>query len=377
MHLYTCKNRNCIWSAPTGLGVPALTSAFPFLGCQIREDFADGNLLRWRHMATKPTPTRRWRFMSQLCFNDKHNGLHCLTEARQALHCRELSSVCSARHWPKVFLGKSKKTHICLVISTSEANNSCFWALCNPHSKTYSENLRLPLFRAFAGYIKPFSMTITENLSHSVDVRPGKAAALTRGRNPIILSWWLGHAAEKSQDKNASKPFPWEGTPLMLVWKNKWMYTHSQCWLEFLCRSTLKCNNFFIPLKLHIPAGMSQSYKRLNITHHHCLMYGLPFGAPCPKNISSCLNDSCMRRLISLGEKLVSLLWKQVAMCTLAADLTRVLNIQSTSSICHKNPFVFPQLDVLFQPCLQNKRENWKLTIKIVQWNNILLIFNL
>lgn len=84
-----------------------------------------------------------------------------------------------------------------------------------------------------------------------------------------------------------------------------------------------------------------------------------------------------MRRLISLGEKLVSLLWKQVAVCTLAADLTRVLNIQGTASICHKNPFVFPQLDALFQLCLQNKRENLKLTIKIVQWNNVLLIFNL
>lgn len=137
--------------------------------------------------------------------------------------------------------------------------------------------------------------------------------------------------------------------------------------VEFLCRSTLKCFFFLIPLKLHIPAGMSQSYKCLNIIHHHCLMYGLPFGAPCPKNISSCLNDLCMKRLISLGEKLVSLLWKQVAMCTLAADLTRVLNIQGTASICHKNPFVFPQPDVLFQLCLQNKRKNFKLTIKIVQ----------
>lgn len=128
------------------------------------------------------------------------------------------------------------------------------------------------------------------------------------------------------------------------------MYTHLQCWLfEFLCRSTLKCNFFFIPLKLHIPAGMSQSHKHLNIIHHHCLMYGLPFGAPCPKNISSCLNDSCMRRLISLGEKLVSLLWKQVAMRTLAADLACVLNIQGKASICHKNPFVLPQLGVLFQ----------------------------
>lgn len=145
------------------------------------------------------------------------------------------------------------------------------------------------------------------------------------------------------------------------------MYSHLQCWLlDFLCRSTLNpfFFFFFIPLKLHIPAGMSQSYKRLNIIHHHCLMYGLPFGAPCPKNISSCSNDSCVRRLISLGEKLVSLLWKQVAMHTLAADLTCVLNIQGTASICHKNPFVLPQLGVILQPCLQSRRENLNLIFK-------------
>lgn len=176
-----------------------------------------------------------------------------------------------------------------------------------------------------------------------------------------IPLWRLWHVAEKSQDKNVSKHFPWEGTPLLpeMHLKGEANVHPFKCWLlEFLCRSTLKCM-----LKLHIPAGMSQSYKRLNIIHHHCLMYGLPFGAPCPKNISSCLNDSCMRRLISLGEKLVSLLWKQVAMCTLTADLTHVLNIQSTASICHKNPFVFPQLAVLFQLCLQNKRKilNWPL----------------
>lgn len=168
MLLYTCKNRNCICSAPIGLKVPALTSAFAFLGCQLREDFADRILLRWKDMATKqhlPTLTCRWRFMSQLCFNDKHIGLSCLTGVRQALHCREPSCVCSAKHWPKVFLGKSKKTHICFAISSSEANNLCFWTLCNPRSKTYSGNLRLPLFRAFAGYIKPFSMAITQKES--------------------------------------------------------------------------------------------------------------------------------------------------------------------------------------------------------------------
>lgn len=202
-----------------------------------------------------------------------------------------------------------------------------------------------------------------------MDVRPGKSTALTRGKNPIILSWRLGHLAEKSQDKNVSKHFPWEGTALMpeIHLKgelNVHPFTVLAAWVSLQIH--LKMQFFFIPLKLHIPAGMSQSHKRLNIIHHHCLMYGLPFGAPCPKNISSCLNDSCMRRLISLGEKLVSLLWKQVAMCTLAADLTHILNIQRTASICHKNPFVFPQLDVLFQLCLQNKRKNLKLTIKIV-----------
>lgn len=92
-------------------------------------------------------------------------------------------------------------------------------------------------------------------------------------------------------------------------------------------------------------------------------MYGLPFGAPCPKNISSCSNDSCMRRLISLGEKSVSLLWKQVAMHTLAADLTHVLNIQSTDSICHKNPFVLPQLGVSLQPQLAKQKGKFKINL--------------
>lgn len=193
-----------------------------------------------------------------------------------------------------------------------------------------------------------------------MDVRPGRSTALTRGKNPIILSWRLGHIAEKSQDKNGRKYFPWGGTALMLEMHlkeepNAHPFTVLVAWVSLQIH--LKMQFFFlIPLKLHIPAGMSQSHKHLNIIHHHCLMYGLPFGAPCPKNISSCLNDSCMRRLISLGEKLVSLLWKQVAVCTLAADLTHVLNIQGTASICHKNPFVFPQLDVLFQLCLQKTK---------------------
>lgn len=62
----------------------------------------------------------------------------------------------------------------------------------------------------------------------------------------------------------------------------------------------------------------------------------------------------------------MSLLWKQVAAHTLAADLTRVLNIQGTASICHKNPFVLPQPGVILQPRLQSKRENLKLIFKMV-----------
>lgn len=42
-------------------------------------------------------------------------------------------------------------------------------------------------------------------------------------------------------------------------------------------------------------------------------------------------------------------------MCTLAADLTPVLNIQGPASIYHKNPFVLPQLDVILQSPLQSE----------------------